>query len=164
MSAAETATSGLHDFDFLVGQWRVHHRRLKERLADNHEWVEFEGTSLVQKLMGGDALVDDNVVDLPAGAYRAAGLRAFDRNSGQWSIWWLDGRTPLGPLDPPVRGGFRDGTGTFVADETFNGRAIRVRFVWSRITPVSCHWEQAFSPDGGATWETNWMMEFERQR
>jgi hypothetical protein len=164
MSPSETAIPGLHDFDFLVGQWQVHHRRLKERLADNHDWIEFEGTSFVQKVMGGGALVDDNVLEFPAGAYRAAGLRAFDVKSGQWSIWWLDGRMPLGPLDPPVRGGFRDGTGTFVADETFNGRPIRVRFVWSRITPVSCQWEQAFSTDGGATWETNWVMDFKRQR
>ena len=112
--------------------------------------------------MGGAALVDDNVLEFPAGAYRAAGLRAFDPKSGQWSIWWLDGRTPLGPLEPPVRGGFQDGTGTFLADETFNGIPIRVRFTWSDITPTSCHWEQAFSTDGGATWETNWIMDFRR--
>ena len=68
------------------------------------------------------------------------------------------------PLDPPVRGRFQDGVGTFLADETFNGKPIRVRFTWSKITPASAHWEQAFSPDAGATWETNWVMDFTRLR
>ena len=162
MATIEAQDPGLHDFDFLVGHWQVRHRRLKERLANSHEWIEFDGTSVVQKVMGGHGLIDDNVLHFPPGAYRAAGLRVFDVESGQWSIWWLDGRMPLGPMDPPVRGSFRDGTGTFLADETFNGTPIRVRFTWSAITPSSCHWEQAFSTDGGATWETNWVMDFER--
>jgi len=154
----------LHDFDFLVGEWQVHHRRLKDRLAGSHEWVEFEGRSSTRKVMGGQALIDDNVLEIPPGAYRAAGLRAYDPATDQWSIWWLDSRTPLGPLDPPVRGRFKDGVGTFIADETFNGKPVRVRFTWSDITPDSCHWEQAFSPDGGATWEMNWAMDFKRVR
>jgi len=160
----DPSAAGLRDFDFLVGEWKVRHRRLKERLANNHEWIEFDGTSTSWKVMDGAALVDDNVLELPTGPYCAAGLRAFDANSGQWSIWWLDGRTPLGPLDPPVRGGFRDGVGTFLADEEFRGNPIKVRFQWSRITPASARWEQAFSPDGGVTWETNWEMDFTRVR
>jgi hypothetical protein len=164
MKQTESTVSGLHDFDFLIGRWQVHHRRLKERLANNHEWVEFEGTSVLQMVMGGYGTVDDNVLELPGGTYRAVGLRSFDAKSGQWSIWWLDSRTPLGPLDPPVRGSFQNGVGTFVANDTFNGNPIRVRFEWSRITPTSCHWEQAFSTDGGASWETNWVMDFKRAR
>jgi hypothetical protein len=89
-------------------------------------------------------------------------LRTFDAESGLWSIWWVDGRSPLGPLDPPVRGGFEEGTGVFFADEIFNGKPIRVRYTWSAISPTTCHWEQAFSTDGGATWETNWLMDFRR--
>ncbi|HTS20393.1 MAG TPA: DUF1579 domain-containing protein [Casimicrobiaceae bacterium] len=163
MTQTQSAGSASHDFDFLIGRWRVHHRRLKERLAKSHEWIEFEGTSAVQKVMGGSAMVDDNALDFPDGAYRAAGLRAFDAKSGQWSIWWLDSRMPLGPLDPPLRGRFRDAVGTFYSDETFNGMPIRVRFTWSAITATTCHWEQAFSADGGASWETNWLMDFERE-
>jgi hypothetical protein len=162
MNQKEIAAPGLTDFDFLVGHWQVHHRRLKERLADNHEWVEFEGSAVTQKIMGGYGTLDDNVLELPAGTYRGVGLRSFEPKSGTWSIWWLDSRTPLGPLDPAVRGSFRGGVGTFVADDTFNGRPIRVRFTWSKITPASCHWEQAFSTDNGATWETNWVMDFKR--
>ena len=162
MTQTEATHAAPHDFDFLVGHWQVHHRRLKERLANNQEWIEFEGTSMLQKTMGGFGTFDDNVLDLPEGPYRAVTLRSFDPKSAQWSIWWLDSRVPLGPLDPPVRGSFHDGTGTFLCDDTFNGKPIRVRYEWSRITATTCHWEQAFSSDGGATWETNWVMDFKR--
>jgi hypothetical protein len=162
MTTPSPIVTGAHDFDFLVGAWRVHHRRLKERLVNSHDWVEFDGTSVSRPLMDGAALVDDNVLELPDGTYRAAGLRAFDAKSGLWSIWWLDGRSPLGPLEPPVRGRFHDGVGTFLADEIIGGRMVRVRFQWSRIAATSCRWEQAFSIDAGVTWETNWEMDFER--
>ncbi|MFM9864229.1 MAG: DUF1579 domain-containing protein [Micropepsaceae bacterium] len=163
MAAANTA-SGAHDFDFLAGEWRVTHRRLKERLAGSTDWIVFSGTSKAQLLMGGAANADDNVLDLPGGAYRAVTLRAFDPATSVWSIWWLDGRTPHAPLDPPMRGRFEDGVGLFLADDTFNCKPVRVRFIWSRITPTSARWEQAFSPDAGTTWETNWTMDFERVR
>jgi hypothetical protein len=153
---------GLHDFDFFAGRWRVHHRQLKHRLADCEDWIEFPGTTTAQLLMDGFANMDDNVLELPGGTYRAVTLRAFDPKAAQWCIWWLDGRTPSGPLDPPMRGAFEAGIGTFYAEDTFNGKPIRIRFIWSKITPVSCRWEQAFSPDNGLRWETNWIMHFER--
>ncbi len=154
--------TGLHDFDFLAGQWQVRHRRLKERLAGSQEWIEFDGTCTGFPLMGGRANADDNVLKMPGGEYRAVTLRSYDQETGQWAIWWLDGRFPSGPLEPPVKGRFENGVGTFHADDTLNGKPIRIRFIWSRITPTSAHWEQAFSPDGGKTWETNWEMEFRR--
>jgi hypothetical protein len=164
ISQTDSATSGLRDFDFLVGHWKVHHRKLKERLANNHEWIEFEGTLVNQPLMGGYANVDDTVFEVPGGTYRGVAPRSFDTKSQQWSIWWMDSRTPLAPLDPPVRGRFDNGVGTFYADDTFNGRPVRIRFIWSKITTTSCHWEQAFSPDGGKTWETNWVQDVIRVR
>ena len=160
----DSTTPGVHDFDFLVGQWRVHHRTLKERLANSHEWIEFEGTLVNQPLMGGYSNVDDTVFEKPGAPFRGVALRSFDSKTLQWSIWWLDSRTPLGPVDPPMRGGFRDGVGTFYADETFNGKPVRTRFLWTKITPTSCHWEQAYSPDGGKTWETNWVQDIVRVR
>ena len=156
-----TETSGPeHDWDFLVGSWTVRHRRLKERLAGSTEWEEFAGTSVLWKTLGGLGTADDNLLELPSGTYRAVGIRAYDAQSARWSIWWLDARSL--DIDPPVRGGFKDGLGTFVGEDSLNGRPILVRFQWSDITPTSAHWEQAFSPDGGATWETNWTMEFTR--
>jgi hypothetical protein len=152
-----------HDFDFLFGTWRVEHRRLKERLAGCTEWLEFGGRSTAWPTLGGNGNVDDNVIELPAGTYRAATVRAFDPEKGQWAIWWLDSRYPRGPLEPPMIGSFSDGVGTFFADETFDGKPIKVRFLWSHITASSCRWQQAFSPDAGASWETNWVMNFTRQ-
>lgn len=158
---SDSTASSSHDFDFFVGEWHVRHRRLKERLVSNHEWQEFSGTTSARTLMNGFANVDDNVLDLPEGTYRAVTLRSFDPTTLQWSIWWLDGRSPL-TLDTPVSGQFKDGVGIFYAEDTLNGRPIRVRFKWSHITPTSCQWEQAFSADEGSTWETNWIMNFTR--
>jgi hypothetical protein len=155
------AGPAVHDFDFYMGSWRVHHRRLKERLAGSDEWQEFDGTSTAWPLLEGAGNVDDNLLEAPAGTYRAISLRSFDPATNQWSIWWLDGRNP-GQLDPPVVGGFEDGIGTFIAEDTFNGTPILVRFIWSDITPTTCRWEQAFSTDRGETWEVNWVMESTR--
>lgn len=149
------------DFDFFFGRWRVTHRRLDRRLVGSSTWIEFGGTCEVRPLLGGHANVDDNVLDLPGGSYRAATLRAHDAATGRWSIWWLDGRAPH-QLDVPVVGGFVDGVGTFDADDQLDGRPIRVRFRWSTREPHRPTWEQAFSPDAGATWETNWQMQFTR--
>jgi hypothetical protein len=152
---------GRSSFDFLIGDWTVRHQRLKERLVGCTEWEVFPGTCRMQPLLDGQANVDDNVLELPSGTYRAAAIRAYDPVTRQWSIWWLDSRQPH-DLGTPVVGAFADGTGTFYADDILDGRAIRVRFLWTGITPVSARWQQAFSQDGGVTWETNWIMEFER--
>ena len=153
--------AGLDDWTFIQGRWRVHHRRLVSRLSGSHEWQEFEGTSELWPLMDGAGNVDDNFIDLPGDPYRAASLRSFNPATGNWSIWWLDERNP-GVLDVPVVGRFVDGVGRFEADDTFNGRPIRIRFLWTRIDTPSPRWEQAFSADGGQTWETNWEMDFTR--
>lgn len=150
-----------NDFDFLFGRWRVRHRRLRERLAGNDEWQEFDGTCVSQAILDGLGNIDDNLLHLPAGTYRGAGLRSFDERSKQWAIWWLDSRSPH-TLDAPVMGGFEDGTGSFYADDTFNARPIRVRFLWTDTSTPSPRWEQAFSPDDGKTWEVNWKMTFTR--
>ena len=151
---------GRSDFDFLVGHWVVHHRRLKERLAGCAEWDVFDGTCTMRPILDGQANVDDNVLALPSGPYRASSIRAYDPATRRWSIWWLDSRHPH-DLGIPVVGAFTDGTGTFFADDTLNGTPIRVRFLWTDITAASARWQQAFSADGGATWETNWIMDFE---
>lgn len=148
------------DFDFIIGSWRVHHRRLVDRLSGCTEWAEFAGASTTRKTLGGFGNLEDNWLDLPGGAYRAVALRSFDAATGKWAIWWLDARFPH-QLDPPVVGAFADGIGTFYADDTLSGRPIKIRFVWS-ADPERPRWEQAFSPDGGASWEPNWIMEFSR--
>ncbi len=153
--------SHAHDFDFLFGRWTVAHRRLRLRLANNHEWETFDGSCEVRPLMGGHGNVDDSVLNLPAGSYRGLALRSFDPASQRWSIWWLDSRHPH-TIDVPVVGGFDQGVGTFYADEIIQGQSVRVRFRWSDTQTASPLWEQAFSADSGKTWEVNWQMRFVR--
>ena len=160
MEMTKNHMGGLNDFDFLVGSWRVHHRRLKERLANNHDWIKFEGTCVMRKIFDDAGNLDENFLDLPGDAYRAITVRTYDAAKAQWSIWWFDSRYPS-HLEPPVVGAFKDGIGTFYADDTFQGKPIRIRFLWTNHNSKPC-WEQAFSGDGGQTWETNWAMEFER--
>lgn len=150
------------DFDFFIGSWQVAHRRLKHRLAGCSEWIGFSGACVTRHTLGGFGNVDDNLLELPEGSYRAITLRSFDPDSGHWSIWWLDGRNPT-RLDVPVVGRFVDGVGSFFAEDTFEGRPIRVRFLWTVPRPDGPRWEQAFSLDAGATWETNWVMDFSRR-
>ena len=152
--------TGLHDFDFLVGEWRVHHR--VKRPTNNDRWLEFNGTCSNRALMGGSANVEDHMFDKPTGVSRGVALRAYDPKTGQWAIWWIDSRNPLGSLDPPIKGRFERGVGTFYSDGTLDGKPTRTRFIWSHITPTSARWEQAYSSDAGKTWETNWIMEFRR--
>jgi hypothetical protein len=150
--------STARDFDFLVGSWRVSHRRRAKWLAQCEDWIEFDGTMRLQLVLGGGANVDDNEIALPSGHYRAVTLRSFDPATKQWSIWWLDGRWP-NRLDTPVVGAFVDGVGTFYADDVYQDRPVRIRFLWNAR---ACTWEQAFSDDNGASWETNWVMRFTR--
>lgn len=154
--------SAINDFDFLVGGWTVHHRKLHQRLANCDTWWEFGGTSTFWQILGGLGNVDDNVIDQPTGAYRGASVRLFDRSTDLWSIYWMSDASAA--IEPPVVGRFRDGTGVFEGDDTLEGRPIRVRFIWSDVTDRTARWEQAFSPDGGQSWETNWIMTFERAR
>ncbi len=149
------------DFDFIIGTWRVRHRRLNARLAGCTEWTEFGGLSSTTKVLGGFGNLEDNRLDFPEGTFRAVALRSYDAAAGTWSIWWLDGRNPHG-LDTPVIGRFVDGRGEFYADDQLDGRAIRIRFIWQPNPGSHPSWEQAFSADGGASWETNWTMVFER--
>ena len=112
-------------------------------------------------VVGGAGNVDDNILEWPGGAYQAVTLRAFNRASRTWAIWWLDGRQPH-QLDVPVIGSFADGVGAFYADDRLNGLPIRVRFLWTETQAGRPRWEQAFSDDAGASWETNWVMRFTR--
>ena len=153
--------STAQDFDFFHGSWAVSHRRLVGRLIGSQDWQEFGGTCITLPILGGMGNIDDNLLHLPAGDYRAATLRTFDAQIGKWSIWWVDGRNPH-RLDPPVVGGFEDGTGIFFAKDVFEGQPILVQFMWRPGTSDQPIWEQAFSGDDGVSWEVNWVMSFQR--
>ncbi|WP_198683178.1 hypothetical protein [Peristeroidobacter agariperforans] len=156
--AAESAEA--RRFDFLHGQWDVVHRKLKDRLAGNNQWFEFPGTLSVAPILGGLGNFDENVLRDPNGTYQASSLRLFNPGAQQWSIWWLDSRFPA--VEPPVVGGFQGGKGTFYAHDVFKGQPIRVRTTYELLKSDRAQWTQAFSPDGGASWEVNWVMDFKR--
>lgn len=153
--------AGNRDFDFLHGRWRGHNRRLVKRLAGCTEWQEFEATVDCHPILGGWGNIDEFRTEFWPG-FVGTTLRLFDPATRQWSIYWLDTRQHVGVLQPPVVGAFKDGVGIFEAPEDFEGRPIIVRFTWNAINRARPHWEQAFSPDDGQTWETNWTSDFVR--
>jgi hypothetical protein len=146
---------GQHDFDFEIGTWKSHLRRLVHPLTGSTTWVEYDGTSVVRKVWNGRANLVELEVDGPAGHIEGLSLRLYDPQSHQWSLNFANSKG--GVLSTPTIGEFKNGRGEFYDQETLNGRAILVRFVISDITPDSCHFEQAFSDDGGKTWEVNWI-------
>jgi len=159
MQAAAVVTEpGVHDFDFLVGTWQVANRRLKVRHVGSTEWDEFPGHLTMHAVLGGLGNVDELV--LPTKGWSGLTLRLFDPQLKQWSIYWVNSRD--GIMQPPVVGAFKDGIGAFYCDDVDEGTPIRVRYLWSHITAGTAHWEQAFSLDQGATWETNWVTELRR--
>ena len=150
----------LGDFDFFVGTWRVAHRRLVGRLVGSTTWEEFEGESTMRKILGGTGNIDENVIRLPKGTYEAVTLRLFNPDTRLWSIYWIDGR--MLTIDSPMVGGFEGRHGLFYGDDMHQGQPVRVRFRWFDDAPDRCRWEQAFSIDGGQSWETNWYMDNQR--
>ena len=149
---------GMNDFDFLVGSWNVDNRRLRTLLVGSDDWQTFPATSTCQSVFNGGGNIDEIV--FPTLGTRGFTLRLFNVDAKEWSLYWASSRTGL--LYPPVVGTFTDGRGDFYGDDTHEGKPIRAHFIWSDITPTSARWEQEFSPDGGQTWESNWVMELTR--
>ena len=153
--ATPTKRDGQHDFDFEIGTWKTHLRRLVHPLSGSASWVEYEGTTVVRKVWNGRANLVELEVDGPAGHIEALSLRLYKPETRQWSLNFSN--SAGGTLSVPSVGEFENGRGEFFSQETLNGRAIQVRFVISNTTPTSCHFEQAFSGDGGKTWDVNWI-------
>ncbi len=152
---------GSHDFDFEVGSWKIHLSRRVDRLAGSNEWVDFDGTSVTRKMWDGRANIEQFETDNAKGHVEGLTLRVYNPTTHQWSIYWAGASDPdLGQAMTPMIGEFKkDGHGEFYDTETWKGRAVIVRFLWSQITPNSAHFEQSFSADGGKTWEVNWITD-----
>ncbi|MBO9545395.1 DUF1579 domain-containing protein [Caulobacter sp.] len=151
----------IHDFDFFIGAWTVRHRRLRKRLAGNNDWEEFDGTTTCQALLGGVVNLNESKAMRASGPTAGMGLRAYDANTDTWADWTLSAANPH-EIGPPGIGRFANGVGTFLSDETFEGRPIKVRGQFRSLSPGEAQWDQAFSPDGGASWETNWIMRYSK--
>jgi hypothetical protein len=148
-------SDGQHDFDFHIGTWKTHVSRLLHPLTGSSAWAQYDGITIVHKIWDGRANLVELEADGTNGHLALASWRLYNPDSHQWSLNVASVRT--GVVGVPTIGEFRNGRGEFYDQETLNGRAILVRFVISEITPDSCHFEQAFSDDGGTTWEVNWI-------
>jgi hypothetical protein len=148
-------SDGQHDFDFHIGTWKTHLKRLQNPLTGSNTWIEYEGTTVVRKVWNGRANLVELVADGTAGHFEGLSLRLYNPESRQWSLNFANIKN--GTMSIPAIGEFKNGRGEFYNQETLNGRAILVRFVISNITRDSCRFEQAFSDDGGKTWEINWI-------
>jgi len=160
LKGQDATRDGRVDFDFLIGQWSIRNRRLRERLKESTAWEEFEAAAVVRKILGGLGNSDEVTMERSSGRVHGMTLRLYDPIAQQWSLYWAD--SLHGILETPMIGSFENGHGEFFAQEVFEGKRVFSRFIWSNITATSCRWEQALSADGGKTWETNWIMELER--
>jgi hypothetical protein len=156
-AASAPQRDGQHDFDFELGSWKIHLKKLVHPLTGSTTWIEFDGTSVTRKVWEGRAQLEQFETDGAAGHIEGLTLRLYNPQAHQWSLYWANSKD--GNLGVPTVGEFKDGTGEFFDQEQFNGRTILVRYVWSRITPNSAHFEQSFSTDGGKTWEVNWITD-----
>lgn len=157
---ATPAHDGQHDFDFEIGTWKIHLKRLLHPLTGSNTWSEFDGTTFTQKVWNGRANLEQFETNGSAGQIEGMTLRLYRPDSHQWFIYWATSKN--GTLGVPTVGEFKNGVGEFYDHEPINGRMVLVRFIWSRITPTSAHFEQSFSVDGGKTWEVNWITDQSR--
>jgi hypothetical protein len=152
---------GQHDFDFELGSWKIHLKRLLHPLTGSTTWVEFDGTSVTRKVWDGRADLEEFETDSPAGGHiEGLTLRLYNPQTHQWSLYWANGKN--GTIEPPQVGQFKNGRGEFYGQDTLNGKLIFVRFIWSDTNTNSPHFEQSFSDDGGKTWEVNWITDQKR--
>jgi len=155
---ASAPRDGQHDFDFEIGAWKVHLKKLQHPLTGSTTWIEFDGTIAARAVWDGRANFDEFEADSPSGHVEGLTLRLYNPQSHQWGLYWAN------PKDgtfsgPPQVGEFKNGIGEFFCQDTYNGRMILIRYVWSAITPNSAHFEQSFSTDGSKTWEVNWITD-----
>jgi len=152
--------SGARDFDFLIGKWRIRHKTLVGRLVGANDWVEADAIDVVRPAFAGLGNIGRFIRFVDGQPYEGMPTRLYDTRTGQWRIWWLD--TIDHRMEPPLVGRIENGSGLFEGDDLLRGKPIKVRFTWSNITQTTARWDQAFSPDGGESWELNSIMEFTR--
>jgi len=160
-NAVGIAGDGHDGFDFLLGTWKTHYMRLRHPLANNHEWYGCDGTSVVRPFWGGSGNLEDGDLRCPSKYIRGVTLRLYDAATRQWLLYWGTQKGGLAEGLPQVGRFDAHGVGEFFAPDTFNGKPVIVRYRWE-VRNGNPHYEQAFSPDKGKTWETNWTTDYTR--
>jgi hypothetical protein len=153
-AASGAPMPGNNEFGFLTGEWKIANR---QRQPDG-TWKEFPGAATVHTVMGGLGSIEQ--LRIPPDRFLGMGIRVFDIEKKLWADHWVAARA--GVVNPPMMGSFKDGVGTFIAEDVENGKPVQSRGVWDRITPRSCRWFQGSSKDGGKTWDDNWFMDWTR--
>ncbi len=153
LPSGPAATAKAGDFDFLNGNWNIKHRQLKDR-----QWDQFNGEASVHSILGGRISVEE--LRIPERNFSGMGLRVLDPARLLWADYWCNAKT--GVLNAPTLGSFVDGAGTWVSRDMEDGKPVLTRGVWDRITPRSCRWHQGVSRDDGASWDDNWVMQWDR--
>ena len=155
--AASAERNGQHDFDFLFGRWKMH---LKRKVTGSDRWTESDGYGIYRKVWGGRANINEFFAESPNDHVEGLTLRTYNEATHLWSLYWANGRE--GILSAAQVGKFDHGQGEFYAQDNADGKGTLVRYVWSKITPTSAHFEQALSENGGRSWEVNWISDMVR--
>lgn len=161
LSITPSKSSSQNDFDFLVGKWNIHNKKLKSKLSNSNEWIEFDATHEMRKVLTGIGNVENISAIVNDKTFEGMAVRLFNPATKLWSIYWADNNS--GTMDKPVVGSFENNTGTFYSKEMFNGKEVILQFKWDINNPEKPVWSQAFSVDNGKTWEWNWYMYFTRR-
>src|SRR5579862_3520987 len=159
--AHATGRDGRHDFDFLFGRWKIHLKRRAPFANGSDSWIEFDGYGLYRKIWDGRANLNEFEADSPSGHIEGLTLRTYNPNTRQWSLYWASSGD--GTLAEPQVGQFHDGVGEFYAQDKIEGKSVFVRYVWSKLTANSAHFEQALSDDGGKSWDVDWISDMVHQ-
>lgn len=149
-------SSSHHDFDFYMGSWKIHNKRLAKRLCNSNDWIEFEANQEMQIILLGFGNTDNFIANFNGAPFEGRTIRLFDPKTNLWSMYWTDSDNPQ--LQPPTVGSFEGDIGKFYCTDIFLGKELIVEFVWDKTDPNNPVWSQAFSVDKGKNWEVNWYM------
>ena len=155
-----SSTSSKHDFDFFEGKWQLHNKKLKARLCNCTEWLEFESTQEMYRVLHGIGNIDNFLATFNGVPFEGMTVRLFNPVTKLWSIYWADSN--VGVLDPPVLGSFENNIGHFFTKDIYQGKNVLTVFRWDARDKNNPVWSQAMSDDNGVTWEWNWYMYMSR--
>lgn len=158
ITASEKSSS--HDFDFYEGKWKLQNKKLKTKLDHCKEWIEFESTQEMYKVLNGIGNIDNYLATFDGVPFEGMSVRLFNSKTKLWSIYWADSNE--GVLQPAVVGSFDHNIGHFFTKDIFNEKEIIVAFHWDVRDHENPIWSQAFSDDHGESWEWNWYMYFSK--